>query len=623
MNYRREIDGLRAVAVLAVILYHARIPGFTGGFIGVNVFFVISGFLITGLISREMEQQTFSIVRFYERRARRILPALFLVMAAALPLSWWLLTPSELVSFGNSVRAVGLFLSNWLFWQDSDYFSPAADFKPLLHTWSLSLEEQFYIVFPLFLLLVRRLSRRWVIAIMVVGALSSLVLAEVFVRERPVVVFYLPPTRIWELMAGAILAVLVRDRPLYRRFHPDFAGVAAAVGLLAIVAAALLYDTHTPFPGLSAVIPVAGTWLVLAFAHPHTRVGRLLAQPVLVHLGLISYSLYLWHHPVFVFGRLAFDFTLDTQTTLALLGLTLVLAEMSWRYVERPFRHVGVISRRGVFVFSVLATAAFVSLGQLGLARAGWPERLDKSQTRKAEWLRYSVTGLYRSRLCFLDPDQKFVDLAPECAQGGVALWGDSHAASLYSGLAAAMPTAQFTASACPPALGYRARSRPECPGFNAGVLDTLVRQGPRQVIMLANWGAYLHDDAFAEALVETLRQMKSAGLEPVILGSLPQWQPSLPRMWMKATKDVRDLPAATLPELMRVDARMRILADDAGVRFVDVLDRQCRDGKCRAIVPTATGDLAPMAWDYGHLTREGAAAMVESLRRKLPDPAR
>jgi peptidoglycan/LPS O-acetylase OafA/YrhL len=372
MNYRPEIDGLRAIAVAAVILFHAGFSVFSGGFIGVDVFFVISGFLITTIIVDDLQKGSFSLLRFYERRARRILPALFVVMAACIPFAYRLLSPDDLKDFSQSLAAISLFASNILFWGESGYFDTQADLKPLLHTWSLAVEEQFYVVFPLMLLAAWRLGTRRLTAMMILIAVlasGSLFLAVGEVSRFPSAAFYLLPGRAWELLVGALAAFVADRRHGLRNIgggSPLFGEVVSIAGLSMILYCVFGYDEQTPFPGLNAVAPALGTALLLLFATRATWTGRMLAWEPLVGLGLISYSAYLWHQPLFAFTRHALLSEIPPALAVVLCVATVTLASLSWRYVEQPLRDRSLISRGGVFAFSVAGILLFVGLGAVG-----------------------------------------------------------------------------------------------------------------------------------------------------------------------------------------------------------------------------------------------------------------
>jgi peptidoglycan/LPS O-acetylase OafA/YrhL len=369
VTYRPEIDGLRALAVTVVVLNHAGFTFVRGGFLGVDIFFVISGFLITGIIQREIADDRFSLRAFYERRARRILPALTFVVVMVLPMAWVILTPAQLKQFGQSVGAVALFSSNFLFWQQSGYFDVAAELKPLLHTWSLAVEEQFYLLFPLLLLGLRRV--RTPTRIMVLGfiALASLGLAEVGARRQWVSNFYLLPSRAWELLLGALLALFA-----VRSVAPVSARVSrivAPLSFVAILLSVVFLDESDPMPGLLSLVPVLATAGVIWTAAPGTALYRLLTLRPMIQVGLMSYSIYLWHQPLFALARHAKRAELDLLTIIALIGLTFILAYLSYRFVERPFRGGLIRSRRQIFLGSAVVSVLFVAFGWTAQAADG------------------------------------------------------------------------------------------------------------------------------------------------------------------------------------------------------------------------------------------------------------
>jgi peptidoglycan/LPS O-acetylase OafA/YrhL len=432
MIYRREIDGLRALAVLPVILFHAGFHLFGGGYVGVDVFFVISGFLITSILLAEIDSGSFSILGFYERRARRILPALFVVMAVCLPFAWIWLMPDEMKSFADSLIAVSGFSSNILFWKESGYFETATELKPLLHTWSLAVEEQYYVFFPLLLMAAMRLGRRWTLALLMLAALLSLAVAQWGVKHNPNAAFYLLPTRGWELMIGAVIAFLPAQSAERPGLHKQLLSLA---GLALITGAIFLLDKQTPFPGVYALLPTIGAGLIIYFATAETITGKLLGSKALVGIGLISYSAYLWHQPLFAFARLrTFDTAGPTlMATMALLSL--LLAWLTWRYVERPFRDRRRISGARIFAFSVAGSLAFVAIGLAGHLTQGFPGRFDAA----------TIAAITPAKTRF-DEESKQVPFADErglkhCQFGDpngsrtFVLYGDSHAQAIFSEL--------------------------------------------------------------------------------------------------------------------------------------------------------------------------------------------
>lgn len=370
MDYRREIDGLRALAVVPVVLFHAGFAPFSGGYVGVDVFFVISGYLITSIILADLDQGRFRLATFYERRIRRILPPLFLVILVSLPFACAWLSLSFLRDYFQSVAAVSVFVSNILFWWESGYFEPAASLKPLLHTWSLSVEEQFYLLFPLCLILIWRFQKRAVWAAVSVTGLASLMLALVVATRWPEAGFFLAPTRAWELMLGAALACPSVQRRVDAIDGRIGAGL-ALLGLSMVVVVVFAYSEALPWPSAFALVPTVGTAMVIAFATPANLTGRLLGQRLLVGIGLISYSAYLWHQPIFAFARHRMLTELSAPLLLLLATASFALAALSWRYVERPFRDRSRIARRPVLVAAVTVATACFAVGLAGNQFAG------------------------------------------------------------------------------------------------------------------------------------------------------------------------------------------------------------------------------------------------------------
>ncbi len=372
MQYRPEIDGLRALAVIPVVLFHAGIAGFSGGFVGVDIFFVISGYLITSIILNEQQKDSFTLAGFYERRARRILPALMLVVLLSAVAAWYLLLPAELVDFGESLASVGVFASNILFWTQSDYFATTSEFIPLLHTWSLAVEEQFYLIFPVFMIFTLAWTKTKRLSVLTLVAILSLIFCEWAWRNAPEANFFLAPSRVWELMAGVLCAFYLqqaRDPKLLIR------QLASLAGLLMLVYSIAFFDKSIPFPSLYALIPVVGTVLIILFTDKNTLVGKILSLPFIVGVGLISYSAYLWHQPLFVFARLNSMDELSVMTLLGLSILAFIMAFISWRWVEKPFRNRNWLSQRQVLWMAALCSLILISLGLIFVLGGGFDER--------------------------------------------------------------------------------------------------------------------------------------------------------------------------------------------------------------------------------------------------------
>ena len=507
MRYRAEIDGLRAVAVIPVILFHAGLAGCSGGFVGVDVFFVISGYLITSIILQDVDAGRFSLARFYERRARRILPALFVVMGSCLPLAWRWLSPYHLRDFLESVGAVTLFGSNILFWRESGYFATAAELKPLLHTWSLAVEEQYYFIYPLFLLSVLRLGRRAALVSLMGIAALSLAFAQLGGLIDPSATFYLLPTRGWELLVGAATGFLLSGTPRAdtRPFErPRVQQLGSLLGLLLIGASIVTYDAGTPFPGVYALAPTIGAALVILCASPETLVGRALGQPPLVFLGLISYSAYLWHQPLFAFARHR-SLGEPAPRTLALLSvLSLVLAAMTWRWVETPFRRKDVVPTRTLVRLSFAFSAAFLSIAVAGHVAQGFPERMPAS-VRPLLAMRERYKAQRREGGCLIDRDATTLG---DCVRGDrrgrrrYFLVGDSHAAALARELARQLAPrdvalVQHTKDSCPLAIDFVGVSSASCAVYDEALMKRIRDDDPDAIIVSSRWSYYLSDDDY------------------------------------------------------------------------------------------------------------------------------
>ncbi|MBB3189388.1 acyltransferase family protein [Halomonas cerina] len=500
--YRPEVDGLRAVAVIPVILFHAGLDAWSGGFVGVDIFFVVSGYLITGIIYNEIRQGNFSIIKFYERRARRILPALFFVSLTCLAIAWIWMLPKEFSKLSESLVAVNLFVSNIYFWQDVDYFAGPADMQPFLHTWSLAVEEQFYLFFPLVMLVLGMLRRHYLLVMVFLAFLLSLILAEYGARNHPAANFYLLPTRAWELMAGALIAIGLHERELKlpRAIHDG----GAFLGLGMILYSIFLFDESTPFPSLWALIPVLGAALVILFARHDNAAGKLLAAKPVVGIGLISYSAYLWHQPVFVFARERSFGALSQSDFLLLSLLSLILAYFSWRFVEQPFRDKRNFSRATIFSGALAGTVCFIGIGLYGTYTQGIPWRLNAAVAQVAD---VRNDRHLQSEGCQSMPG-RVIPIEEACEYNGeymdkVVVWGDSQATPLVGPVAErakdlGLGVKQFVYTNCLPVAGYTRSDEPECGSFNEDAMNYMVdNDHVKLVVMLGRYPLQFEGETF------------------------------------------------------------------------------------------------------------------------------
>ncbi len=623
MLHRKEIDGLRAVALLPVILYHAGFASFGGGYLGVDVFFVISGYLITSLILEEHAAGRFSLAGFYARRARRILPALFAVILVCLPFAYFWMLSFELKEFSQSVVAVVSFLSNVFFWRTTDYFGALAEVKPLLHTWSLGVEEQFYLLFPLVLLAALRFGRRFALAATIIAAAVSLGAAHWAADRMPIASFYLLPTRAWELLAGSVCGFVMAGRVQRSQ------GGLAAVGLGMIVVPVFLFDAETSFLGGFAVVPVLGTALVILFAASGTVVARLLSAGPVAGLGLISYSAYLWHQPVFAFLRIRSP---ETQSPVVLGVLVFVifgLAYVTWRWVETPFRGKTPVlaSGRALIAVTVAVGGLLAAAGYAGVAANGFDQRSNGDVTMGAlaatiapnPGLGGCDTVPPVNAVCSTGPDPK------------ILLWGDSFAKHLAQGIKASAggrAFVQITMSQCAPILDIAQKkdwlsgnSADTCIAFNQSVLDYIRSERIEVVIMgsalgLASWrvtrrnGEIVEGDSpaiVARGLAATVAAIRAAGAKVVFVSPTPSSGQDSARCAIRSIFDHKNAATCDFP-LQTARLEYDLLRSVEGEVPVYWLYRDmCRDGICKA----REGDVS-IYRDEGHLSIEGSRMIGE-----------
>jgi peptidoglycan/LPS O-acetylase OafA/YrhL len=363
MEYRREIDGLRALAILPVIFFHAGFAIFSGGYVGVDIFFVISGYLITAIIIDEMDKGTFSLLNFYERRARRILPALFFVMLCTLPFAWYWMLPDELKDYSKSLVTVPLFASNVIFYLTSGYFDTTSEFKPLLHTWSLAIEEQYYILFPIFLLLTWKLGKKTIASLLFLIGAISLLIAQWGSVTHPTFSFYLLPTRGFEILIGSLIYFFTNNKQSAILINQSINQLFSLAGMGMVLYAIFSFDKETPHPSIETLIPTIGAGLVLAFSNSKNLVGKFLGNKLFVGVGLISYSAYLWHQPIIAFSKIRGLYGIKLIEPWVIIITSLALAFFSWKFIENPFRNKKLISRTFIIIFSMIGALFFIVIG--------------------------------------------------------------------------------------------------------------------------------------------------------------------------------------------------------------------------------------------------------------------
>lgn len=621
LKYRKDIDGLRAVAVLPVVIFHLGLP-IHGGFVGVDVFFVISGYLIGAIILSEMARGEFSFARFYERRIRRIFPALFATLIASAIVAWRYLLPHELESFAQSLVAAVSSLSNFFFWSQASYFDDPNS-KPLLHTWSLSVEEQFYIFFPLLMFFIRHWAQKRIELTLYLALVVSFAISVYGAFAYPTATFYAPWTRAWELLLGVVLTF--DSFPTLRR--PALRHVAGCVGLAMIGAACLLFKESMPFPGLAALLPCVGAGLVILAGKsgPHLA-GRVLSLKPVVFIGLISYSFYLWHWPLIVFEQhgltLVQGLTKHQEQAVTFVA-AFVLAVLSWRFIEQPFRSgKWRPASKPLFIGAGVAAAASVAWGVAATMTGGLPDRFPAQAQAVAKWVdpdAFDKVDQFRNHVCFMTSrsstlaDYKRETCLPQRpGQPRVLLIGDSHAAAMWWGLDHVLKGSnvmQATASGCKPVLEQRPRQFRHCVDvMNFALRDYLAANPVDLVLIQGRWNA-----GDVESVGQTVTWLRERKVPVLLVGPNPEYDSPLPRLlaYSIAWEDPQ-LPARhRVPSLRALDEQMAGLARDTWkVPYISLFDLTCRDEVCDEYAQ----DGVPMLSDYGHFTKAGSIYIARKI---------
>lgn len=650
MEYRQDIDGLRAVAVLPVIFFHAGFELFQGGFLGVDVFFVISGFLITSIILSELHNKKFSIVKFYERRARRIMPALSLVLMCTYVAGLVFIPPFEFKELAQSLVSVVAFFSNIFFYLEIDYFSLAAEEMPLLHTWSLAIEEQYYIMFPPLVCAIWRLGFLkvlWIfVGLVVLSVLSMLFLNSIGDSSAS---FFWPISRAWELLAGSICALLAWQYKIKERKYW------ADIGLIVLVACFILWSSKLAHPGILTFIPVVATCLIVLFPNKQSMSYRILVNKQLVLIGLLSYSLYLWHQPIFAFLRIKSVGQPSLDLIVAALVFTFIMAYISYRYVETPFRKTAGYSRGFIFSASFMVLCVFFSMGLYGHFSDGVQGRFINVKSY-ADSMRYSPKreACHASSSNYLSPEDA-------CSYFGAnvewAVFGDSHIVEPAFALANILETREIgishhSYSGCPPALNYQVTINESCRKWYIDTLRYLENEDSIQNIMIGfRYSSAIYGDntkffpdvpdgvsleivsgkdysedekleLYWQSLLEIVERLLAVGKRVVLLEPIPE----LPTHMGRATtafsvfgdSTLLDLSVATTKDYYEkrhefILGKLRGLKGRRNLTLVNVYDLLCHDQGC-----PATLEGVALYFDDDHLSIEGSRILLEQMSARL-----
>lgn len=621
-KYRADIDGLRAIAVLSVVIFHAFPSLLPGGFIGVDIFFVISGFLISSILLSDLQSGRFDVLSFYARRIRRIFPALVSVLIATFVTSWFVLLPDEFQQLGKHLLGSVSFLSNFVLWRESGYFDSASEAKLLLHLWSLGIEEQFYIFFPFVLWAGWRLRLNILVLILLLLSISFGINVWTL-RYDAIAAFYSPLARFWELLLGAALAYFslhgMHETIADDGSAPVSANLRAAAGMILLCLGFLLINSGRAFPGWWAILPTFGAGLVISAGPSGFISRRLLSHRWLVWFGLISFPLYLWHWPLLALLRVSSGESPGRAARLAAIILAVGLSWLTYRLIERPIRFGGHAAQK--ITVLLIAVVAMGALGWHCFINGGYSFRVPADVKAINEYA-FDYQSVYRDGRCFLRQDQRYEAFracepydVEALKKPYILLWGDSHAAHLYPGLqqrfGQRFAVIQRTVSSCPPLIDVETPGIPYCREINGQVLSGAALHKPARVILAARWGS--HDWRRLEA---TIKKLHALGIREIdLIGPVPKWKGTLPKQLAVYMRTNR---GAGLPKRMSdgvdfsyrdIEPQLEAFAMKTGVRYISPGSFMCDVEGC--LVRTGNSVQTLTAWDYDHLTSDGSRFLV------------
>lgn len=616
ISYRPDIDGLRAIAVFLVILYHLNIPILSGGYIGVDVFFVISGYLITSIILKEIDRNEFSLLKFYQRRIRRILPALFVVIIATFMVSMLLMLHHERVFLSKSIIASIFSFSNIFFWRELGYFDGGADENPLLHTWSLSVEEQFYLLFPILLIITCNYLRSKLNIVLCSLFFISFVISVFLSLEKPTAAFYLPISRAYELLAGAILAANAISLPKY------FNKYSSLIGIILIFFSALLYSKSTAFPGVAGLLPVIGACLIIVSKSKNTTT-TILSKDVSVYFGKISYSMYLWHWPIIVLLKYYLMRPLSMVECGVVILMIILLSHISYTYVEVAFRRNRKQSSEKRDLLSAFATSfLLIAFPLLVINNQGFPnEKLNNIVSVSKE------LNEQKSSVCNFTVDQRGTEqdileycllssakLSDDKKDRNILLWGDSYANHYKSTIINGnyFPSYNIygvSKFSCPPYYGIKGKSElddDKCWDFNNYVLDNL--KSFDKIIISANWWSYSRDPSFIDNVYSLMKAVSDKGIEIIFLGVSPVYHTRIPHI---IARDMLygdgDLDRYQIEFDQSLDTQLKSVVTQFG-NYYSLYNLLCDNSICRFRDENGAYHI-----DNGHLSKYGAKVILDS----------
>lgn len=634
-NYRADVDGLRALAILLVLFYHVFPSIVKGGFIGVDIFFVISGFLITGIILKDLKNSTFSFSSFFSRRIRRIFPVLLVVISSSLIAGWFLLLPKEFMELGKHVAGGVWYVANFTLWSDSGYFDALPELKPLLHLWSLSIEEQFYLIWPVALFFAVR-KKKQILPLLIILLILSFAINAIYILKNSDLVFYFPFFRFWEILIGALLSLLLFEKRL-SSFSTKKSNLISVIGLTLIIFATLKLTKYSLFPGWWALLPTLGTAMIIGAGNESWLNKNIFSNKIIVWIGLISYPLYLWHWPIFSFVFISVGELPHHLDKLIVLISSFLLAWISYRFIETPIR---LKSNSKTIVRILLVTSIVIGvLGFTVFKLKGIPSRIHESIDDQALPIELKemldpnfgsyISKEWREHECFLAKNEsvdKYSEKYIEKTQRPmVFLWGDSHAAALYSGLKALQlhrnfSLSQMTASACAPVLNWDGNINKLCREINDHIIELIKREKPDIVLLQAAWYWSEYD---WKKTIETITELKKLKIRKIILiGPSPLWKEKVPNIIISYYRKYAKFPPlhtsfnVDINEISKIDQQLLEFSHDNGISFISIYQTLCNEQGCMLSIGDNIRNVSSL--DSGHLSVSASEFVARALEAKI-----
>jgi peptidoglycan/LPS O-acetylase OafA/YrhL len=618
MNYKKNIDGLRALSILPVVFYHAGFNLFQGGFVGVDIFFVISGYLIAGIIKYEIDNNIFSLLNFYERRARRLVPPLFLMVLISIPFAFFWMLPDQLNNFSKSLVSISVFLSNFIFWLERGYFEASVELMPFIHTWSLSVEAQYYMVIPFFFLFLN--TNKKLLIIFFIITLMSLLFSQYSSKYYPNANFYLIFSRVWEILLGAQISLSKIDQ---NKFSKNLSNIISLIGVFLIFYSIYMIDDKTPYPSVYTLLPVFGASFIIIFANPFTIIGKILSNRILVNVGLMSYSIYIWHQPILALSKLRSFNDFDLLTTSFLLAFSFIISWISFKYVEKPFRNKNIINRKSFFIILFSSSILIIFIGLIIYFNKGFESRISE-ETRNIYLAKYDNNPELRK--CRGKELKEICKFNLKNDNDLIFLWGDSFVDQLMPMIKEVALTnnyglMEYSIPGCPPLekKEYASRNYKNCPNIDNVLEYISSNKKISHVLLHSSWQQHIEEPKNIISIKNIIDKILSLNKEIIIVGPIPEMDSNPISKLEKLSffeKKIIDISTPYKDHLIK-NKKFNLLIDEIdknkNIHYIDPSTVLCDKKKC-----FANNGMDIFYRDRSHISVNGSKKLKNMLKQIL-----